>query len=563
LVGGGEPVIIATMNKLSTVLALIVGIAIGGYCVWRFVPGLLPRGANEPGGRRQPSPGGPKSAYQKQLETRQPDAKSPTQTQGGQVPEGILFEPSAGSPEWDIAAQALKDAEADPNVVAAIGEYVITKEELRRRLMTELRPYDYDGLAEQTEPPDANAVLLKIIAEKAMTMDARKQNVLVENEMIRTSVRRFKERKLVGLLMQKQLEGKLSAAVSEAEIAEKMKADPKLDRERAKMMVERAKTNEIMGQYYAEIYKKSNVKKVNANFVKTAQLHQRLLFQPKVERNVPWILNSQMRDELTEEEKNIVLATFEKGEVRVSDWFETLGDIAPPHRPNDLNTPQGVERLLDQTLRTPILVAEAVSLGLDKDEDIIKQVRDWEDMNLLGNAQQTKYKEAPEPTEEEIRAYFDEHKEEFKEDKKLKIEQIWCADLKTAEKAKAELNESKDFNSVRQKYSLEKEGKAFDTSPGTEAHFWPELWEGDPNNVVGPLKGVYGDGFKWRIVKILEKSEGTTPEFSEQAANRAKLAVQTERRLAVTEEYCKELLGKYSYKVYAERIKDIDPLDIP
>ena len=554
MVNAGETVTIGTMNtmnKLSTILALVVGIAIGGYGVWRFVPGRT--GGNEPGG--------PKSAGQKQPETKQPDTKSPPQLAGASQ-QGVR-EP--------IAAQALKDAEADPNVVAAIGQYVITKEELRRRLMRELQPYDYDGLAEKAlyVLPDANAVLMKIIAEKAMTMDARKQNVLVENEMIRTAVRKFKERKLVGLLMQKQLEGKLT--VSEAEIAEKISemADPKLDRERAKMMVERAKANEVMGQYYAEIYKKSNVKKVNANFIKAAQLHQRLLFQPKMERDVPFIRNSQMRDELTDEEKNIVLATFEKGQVRVSDWFETLGDMAPPRRPNDLNTPAGVERLLDQTLRTPILVAEAVSLGLDKDEDIKKQVRDYEDMNLLGDAQQTKYKEAPEPTEEEIRACFDEHKEEFKEDKKLKIEQIWCADLKTAEKAKAELNESKDFNSVKQKYSLEKEslpaaaGKAFDTYPRTEAYFWPELWEGDPNNVVGPLKGMYGDGFKWRIVKILEKSEGTTPEFSEQAANRAKLAVQTRRRLALTENYCKELLGKYSYKVYAERIKDINPLDIP
>lgn len=536
------------MNKLSTILALIVGIAIGGYCVWRFVPGRT--GGNEPGDQKQPETK-PAGAWA----GKQPDAKSPPQLAGASQ-QGVC-EP--------IAAQALKDAEADPNVVAAIGEYVITKEELRRRLMMELQPYDYDGLTEKAEPPDANAVLMKIIAEKAMAMDARKQNVLAENEMIRTAVRKFKERKLVGLLMQKQLEGKLPAAVSEAEIAEKISemADPKLDRERAKMMVERAKANEIMGQYYAEIYKKSNVKKVNANFIKAAQLHQRLLFEPKMERDVPFIRNSQMRDELTDEEKNIVLATFEKGQVRVSDWFETLGDMAPPRRPNDLNTAQGVERLLDQTLRTPILVAEAVSLGLDKDEDIIKQVRDYEDMNLLGNAQQTKYKEAPEPTEEEIRACFDEHKEEFKEDKKLKIEQIWCADLKTAEKAKAELDESKDFNSVKQKYSLEKEGKAFDTYPRTEAYFWPELWEGDPNNVVGPLKGMYGDGFKWRIVKILEKNQGTTPEFSEQAANRAKLAVQTRRRLALTEEYCKELLGKYSYKIYAERVKDINPLDIP
>jgi hypothetical protein len=36
-----------------------------------------------------------------------------------------------------------------------------------------------------------------------------------------------------------------------------------------------------------------------------------------------------------------------------------------------------------------------------------------------------------------------------------------------------------------------------------------------------------------------------------------------ERRNALLEKYSKELLGKYPYEIYADRIKDINPLDIP
>ncbi|GAJ14964.1 unnamed protein product, partial [marine sediment metagenome] len=173
--------------------------------------------------------------------------------------------------------------------------------------------------------------------------------------------------------------------------------------------------------HLAEIYKKSNVRKMRTNYLKAAQLHQRLLYRPKAERKVPFIRNSQIRDELTEEEKNIVLATFDKGKVTMKDWFETLGEIVPPRRPQDLDTPQGVDALLEQSLRTPLLVSEAVSLGFDKDENLKKQVREYEDRILLGESKQARNKEVEDPTTEEMKAYLKEHEEQFRQDRKLKI----------------------------------------------------------------------------------------------------------------------------------------------
>ena len=61
----------------------------------------------------------------------------------------------------------------------------------------------------------------------------------------------------------------------------------------------------------------------------------------------------------------------------------------------------------------------------------------------------------------------------------------------------------------------------------------------------------------------MEKKPGEVKEYSSDMENRVKWRMVGEQRNALLEKYGKELLGKYPYEIYADRIKDIDPLDIP
>jgi len=461
-------------------------------------------------------------------------------------------------PKQQLAAQT-----AEPtNIVAKIGDYVITKEELEQRLMRELRPDD-DWYREKDQPVDARTVLMKMIAEKAMVIEARKQSYL-QDEQINVPIKQFKERMLVNLCLGRYFRDKQKEMeVTDAEIDEQLKTDPKLDRTRAQALLQRAKSERLFDQYYNQLCKKFHVQKESANFPKAVQIHQRLLNHPKEPRKQWWILGSQIKDELTPEEKDIVLATYENGKVTLSDWFNLLNEIAPPSRPKDLNTPQGVERLLDRLLRMAVLVAQAESLGLDKDENFIKQVRQREDRMMLDKGIGEKVKDIKEPNDQQIVAYFEKNKPAFGTPNMLKIDQIWCQDLKTAEKVKAELESGKDFKALKQEYSLQKETEPFHTDPGSEEMFFEDLWKGDPNEVVGPVKGFFGDAVKWRIVKILEKKPAQIREYSDDMKGRIKSRMWDEQHSAILEKYRKELLEKYSYKVYDEKIKDINPLDIP
>jgi len=182
---------------------------------------------------------------------------------------------------------------------------------------------------------------------------------------------------------------------------------------------------------------------------------------------------------------------------------------------------------------------------------------------LLSEVLSAKRKELKEPTTEQIIVYFGKNKESFGTPKSLKIDLIWCQDLKTAKQVRAALDSGKDFEAVRQQYSLEKQGKPFTTHPSSEGLFWKDLWAGNPNQIIGPVKGFYRQGISWRIVKILEKVPGKEKQYSTNMERQVKSRMMSEQNKALIAQYGKDLLSKHPYQIYADKIKDIDPLDIP
>jgi hypothetical protein len=176
---------------------------------------------------------------------------------------------------------------------------------------------------------------------------------------------------------------------------------------------------------------------------------------------------------------------------------------------------------------------------------------------------QEKVKSVSEPNEQQIIEYFEKHKEYFGTPNILKIDVIWCQDKNTAEKVKSELQGGKDFESAKTEYSLQKQSKPFETTAGREGIFFNELWKGEPNDIVGPVKGFFGQQIKWRIVKVLEKKPAVTKEYSNDVKNRVKGRMLEEQRNSILANYRKELLDKYSYEIFNDRIKDIDPLNVP
>jgi len=465
----------------------------------------------------------------------------------------LLSQPRAQEPAQEPAADSAE-------VVAKIGDRAVTRAELEERLVREIRPHE-EEFPTESKPVTAEATLRVLLAEKAMSLEGRKLGYL-QDDAIHQRMQDLEQNRLAMMVQASLLPG--PPAVEASEVERLLKERPGLKREQATQIAQRDAALKIFYRFYNTLVEKFHLQKVRDNLATAAQIHQRLLLKP-VEPRGPgefWIKNSQVRNELSEKEKNLVLATYEGGQFTLKDWFQTICNMAPPRRPTDLGTPAGVERLLDSALRLPIMVAEARTRGYEKDPRLCAEIRQSEDREMLYKVQEEKLKGAKEPTAEEIKAYFEKNQERFGQAAKVKISQIWCESLPVAQEIKAALDKGENFETLRKARSLQKEEEPHNVSAIGEGIFWADLWKADPNQTLGPMRGFYGSGVKWRIVRVLEKTPGKVQPYSEQLGNSVKWTLISEQRQRLLEEYQKELLAKYPHEIFADRIKGMDPLEI-
>ncbi len=452
------------------------------------------------------------------------------------------------------------DDAATSEVVARIGDYAITKGELKERLAQAIRPQRDDaGLPKPPVTPES--ALRTLVAEKAMIMEGRKSGHL-DDAILSASVGRVRRRQLIQLLLTDYVTK--NVPVTASEIDQEIQADPNLTRQQAEMKVRSTRATPVVEQYYADLLKKFKVEKVKENFAKASQVHHRLATRPVAprQRGMYWITNKQIRTELSEEERNLPLVRYVGGQFTLLQWFQTLGEMAPPGRPKNLSRPEGVEGLLDRGLRPVIFEVEAVDQGYDKNEEFVAELRKYEDRVLLGKAKTDKYKEIEQPTDEEIKAFFDEHREKFAKPPSVKVEPVWCKDRETADKVKELLAGGASPASVNEAHGLRKDLRAYNVYPTSEGVFWSDLWEAQADTVVGPVKGFYDASIKWRVVKVIEKKPPEDQPFSEGVKQQVKSAITSARRDEIMSRYEADLLKKYPHEIHLDKVQDIDPLEV-
>jgi hypothetical protein len=335
-------------------------------------------------------------------------------------------------------------------------------------------------------------------------------------------------------------------------------------------MLERERATKLLGQYLEELKEKLNVRKLRHNFPKGAEIYKRLRHHPKVSKSQWWITWTQVGMELDNQERELELATLDGGRVTWVDWFRILHKYGPTSRPTNLGTVEGFERLVDMALRDQVFLAEARLQGLDKDEDYRRKAEQAEADHILRGYRREAFMGLEDATKEEIRAYFDEHAEQFDRPDTMKIDVVWCQDLATAQKVKEELGAGKDFASVREEYSLKKNEQPYNTTVGREGVFFEDLWKAEAGAIVGPTKGFLPRRqerrrewqVKWRIVKVIEKKPGGPREFSNSLEREVRGAIKGNQRKAVMDVRHEELLKKYPYKIYTKNVKRIDPFRV-
>jgi len=451
--------------------------------------------------------------------------------------------------------------EDDPNVVAIIGPYVITGDQFKEEYTRQLMPNPYTAMPPRPAP-DLNDVLMRMLGDKAIILDARARGMDKRDEIV-SFIKTTRQQRLANMAAQQVIGQEI--AVTEKDINDVLASRPRLNREQALAIARRQKAMQILDAHYSELIKQLHLEKSKENIAKVAQLHERLITKPKPpeKKNIYWIENSQLKTDLDPNERALVLARFDGGQFTVEDWFSTLFEMAPPRRPKDLSTAEGAERFLDMALERPLFAAEAISKGLDKDPQLNRELSKLEDDWVFGFAQQELAKGLDEPNDGEIASFYQQVRDRYARNDALKLAVIWCKDRQMAQKLRQELDQGRAFELLQQRYNSDpKASEPTDAYGRTEGPFWAQLWAAEPNQIVGPILGFKEGRLAWRLVKVLAKVPAEPPSF-ENIKGMLRDDLAEAKRQQVLDLKRKELLARYAYKTFPQRLAGFDPRQMP
>jgi peptidyl-prolyl cis-trans isomerase C len=133
------------------------------------------------------------------------------------------------------------------------------------------------------------------------------------------------------------------------------------------------------------------------------------------------------------------LATFKGGSITVEEVNHQLAALPPMVRMR-LQSPAARKDYIEGLVRVELLAREGISQGLQNDPDVVETVKKVLAQKTL---QQALEKNAPQPTDEEVKAWYDNHQADFQRPEMIHLQQLFLtADTKDPAKRKARAAEA-------------------------------------------------------------------------------------------------------------------------
>lgn len=222
----------------------------------------------------------------------------------------------------------------------------------------------------------------------------------------------------------------------------------------------------------------------------------------------------------------------------------------PQDRRGMLNTADGRKQMLLQMISYELLYNYAKDKGLSEDERVKLQVEAFTKQALIQVAISDVLSNL-EATEEEAKAYYEAHKNEFTQGETLRASHILVSSLDECEKIREEILQGLSFEDAAKKYSsCPSKENGGDLGSFGRGMMVPEFDEAVFSLPVGEISMPVKTTFGYHLIKVVEKAAAPEVSFEESLeAIKTKLLQNKEQETYVA--FTEDL--KKTYKVeYAE-----------
>ncbi|MFQ5500436.1 MAG: peptidylprolyl isomerase [Candidatus Zixiibacteriota bacterium] len=260
-------------------------------------------------------------------------------------------------------------------------------------------------------------------------------------------------------------------------------------------------------------------------------LHKREnLYPPVVLEQLP--RNDFDIEQLDRNEKEMPLAIWDGGQMTVGAYFEAIKNVPANVKP-DLDSYEGLAKLVFQLNQQEVLALEGRREGLDNDPEYLRKLRLFREYSMADIMRNDSIPLPPRPDEGQTRQYYDEHPDEFTSPAQIHVFEILLSDEILARKLKSEIRSLKSFKDVAMD-KTERPGKRASSGDLSyiERKWFPEIFDLARKTAVGEIGGPVVTMGKYSIFYVVDKLDSALKDYLDVKASITNKLLQEQRKEA-------------------------------
>ncbi|MEW6215568.1 MAG: peptidylprolyl isomerase [Nitrospirota bacterium] len=259
------------------------------------------------------------------------------------------------------------------------------------------------------------------------------------------------------------------------------------------------------------------------------------------------------------EEKGPYLAKVGNVKITQADFEREIKSL-PDFAQKMFEGSSGKEKFLEELIKKEVLYQEALKKGLDKDAEFLGKVKDFKKISLIGLLLEKEIESKAKVTDQDVKNYYEEHKEEFTPVSQIRASHIL---LKTEEEAKRvleRLRKGEDFAQIAKKTSIDTGSakKGGDLGFISRGQMVREFEVEALKLKLGEISELVKTQFGYHIIKVTDKKIGKAIEF-ERAKDLISRHLSAKKQKEVFDSYIEELKKSYKVEINKEAVSKLAP----
>ncbi|OPY81766.1 MAG: putative peptidyl-prolyl cis-trans isomerase Cbf2 precursor [Syntrophorhabdus sp. PtaU1.Bin153] len=262
----------------------------------------------------------------------------------------------------------------------------------------------------------------------------------------------------------------------------------------------------------------------------------------------------------TKKQTDKVLATIDGDKITMQEFNKELDKI-PMNMKMLVATESGKRNYLDRLIIKKLLLKEASKAKIESDKEFQDRLADIKEQLLIEQVLKKKITADARQSDEDLKKYYEEHKEEFKKDREINTRHILVKTEEEAKQIQSKLKSGEDFIELAKKYSIDPNAKA----SGGDIGFHPKgtllpEYENAAFQLtkVGQTSGIVKTQFGYHIIRL----EGVKPPAYvpfEEVKDFLKQKIAQEKQKEILDKYIEDLKKTAKITVDEAALKEEKP----